>query len=189
MGTLNALTDSLRIPVGLRPCFALEAAHLQLTLALFNHQAIGCDRNCEGDESDSDSEEDWLASETEESDDTAGENRIPSAFSDSQPSLSSSTSSESSSVSDFSQRSWFGSQTGEAEGLPLSPRSNFSVPPSSSPRDSSRTSSPESPRREEEDISWLEDREDLRRMREFLSSPGPEFNHSTDSESESSDLG
>jgi hypothetical protein len=57
----------------LRPCFALEAARLQLTLALAGHQAVGCDRNCEGEESDSDSEDDWLASETESASETEAE--------------------------------------------------------------------------------------------------------------------
>merc|ERR1712179_276662 len=98
--TLYALTDYLGIPHTLRPCFAVEAARLQLSLALFSHQSISCDRNCEGDESDSDSE-------------TSISSRHP---------------------------------------------------------------------------TWLPDSEDLRRVRRFLSSPGPDFHHSTDSESESSGI-
>jgi len=170
--TLYALTDSLGIPHGLRPCFAVEAARLQLTLALFNHQSITCDRNCEGDESDSDSEEDWLATDTDTEEETAEENEAA------QPPLTDSEDSTESSVSDFSQRSWFGSQAELTEARRLTPRSSFSPQLSSSPR--SLTS-------DSEGSGWLPEREDLRSVRQFLaSSPGPEFHHSTDSESESS---
>eukprot|EP00092_Neocalanus_flemingeri_P007283 GFUD01007865.1.p1 GENE.GFUD01007865.1~~GFUD01007865.1.p1 ORF type:complete len:1241 (-),score=282.81 GFUD01007865.1:403-4125(-) len=176
--TLYALTDSLGIPHSLRPCFAVEAARLQLTLALFNHQSISCDRNCEGDESDSDSEEDWLATDTDTEEETAEEVE--------QPPLTDSEDSTESSVSDFSQRSWFGSQAELTEARRLSPRSTFSPPLSSSPRSITSDSETSISSR---DHAWLPDREDLRRVRHFLSSsPGPEFNHSTDSESESSGI-
>ena len=46
---LDALNDELGVPTSLRPCFSLEAAKLQISLLLFNHQSIVCDRNCEGD--------------------------------------------------------------------------------------------------------------------------------------------
>merc|ERR1712142_148451 len=90
-----------------------------------------------------------------------------------------------SSVSDFSQRSWFGSQAELAEARRLSPRSTFSPPLSSSPRSITSDSETSMSSR---DRTWLQDREDLRRVRRFLSSPGPDFNHSTDSESESSGI-
>jgi len=177
--TLYALTDSLGIPHTLRPCFAVEAARLQLSLALFTHQAIACDRNCEGDESDSDSEDDWLATDTDTEEETADE------IEREQPPLTNSEhedeDSTDTSISDFSQRSWFGSQAELTEARRLSPRSTFSPPLSSSPSSETSHSS--------RDQSWLPDREDLRRMRQFLSSsPSPEFHHSTDSESESSGL-
>lgn len=178
--TLYALTDSLGIPHGLRPCFAVEAARLQLTLALFNHQSITCDRNCEGDESDSDSEEDWLATDTDTEDETAEENEVE------QPPLTDSEDSTESSVSDFSQRSWFGSQAELTEARRLTPRSSFSPPLSTSPRSLSSDSEASFALR---DQTWLPDREDLRSVRQFLaSSPGADFNHSTDSESESSGI-
>jgi len=178
--TLYALTDSLGIPHGLRPCFAVEAARLQLTLALFNHQSITCDRNCEGDESDSDSEEDWLATDTDTEEETAEENEVD------QPPLTDSEDSTESSVSDFSQRSWFGSQAELTEARRLSPRSTFSPPLSSSPRSLTSDSEASFSSRGH---AWLPDREDLRSVRQFLaSSPGPEFHHSTDSESESSGI-
>jgi len=180
--TLYALTDSLGIPHTLRPCFAVEAARLQLTLALFTHQAIACDRNCEGDESDSDSEEDWLATDTDTEEETAEENvRGQPPLTDSEHS-----SDTDSSISDFSQRSWFGSQAELTEARRLSPRSTFSPPLSTSPRSLTSDSETSISSR---DHAWLPDREDLRRVRQFLSSsPGPEFNHSTDSESESSGI-
>lgn len=174
--TLYALTDSLGIPNGLRPCFSVEAARLQLTLSLFNHQSILCDRNCEGDESDSDSEEDWLVTDSDTEEDTAEENDVdPAPLTDSE-----------SFVSDFSQRSWFGSQAELTEARRLSPRSTFSPPLSESPR----SLSSESDRSlSSQHVTWLPDTEDLRRVREFLdSSPGPGFNHSTDSDSESSGI-
>jgi len=180
--TLYALTDYLGIPHGLRPCFSVEAARLQLSLALFTHQSISCDRNCEGDESDSDSEDDWLASDTDTEEETAEE------IGRELPPLSESVDeddSTDSSVSDFSQRSWFGSQAELAEARRLSPRSTFSPPLSSSPRSITSDSETSMSSR---DRTWLQDREDLRRVRRFLSSPGPDFNHSTDSESESSGI-
>jgi len=181
--TLYALTDSLGIPHGLRPCFAVEAARLQLTLALFSHQSIACDRNCEGDESDSDSEEDWLATDSDTEEETAEENEIE------RPPLTETESeddSSESSISDFSQRSWFGSQAELTEARRLSPRSTFSPPLSTSPRSLTSDSETSISSR---DHPWLPDREDLRRVRRFLAnSPGPEFHHSTDSESESSEI-
>jgi len=180
--TLYALTDYLGIPHTLRPCFAVEAARLQLSLALFSHQSISCDRNCEGDESDSDSEDDWLATDTDTEEETAEE-----LVRDLPPLSESLDEDEStdSSVSDFSQRSWFGSQAELTEARRLSPRSTFSPPLSSSPRsvtsDSDTSISSRHP-------TWLPDSEDLRRVRRFLSSPGPDFHHSTDSESESSGI-
>jgi len=181
--TLYALTDHLGIPHTLRPCFAVEAARLQLSLALFSHQSISCDRNCEGDESDSDSEDDWLASDTDTEEEN-NEERVRDL-----PPLSESgeeDESTDSSVSDFSQRSWFGSQAELTEARRLSPRSTFSPPLSSrgstfSPSDSETSIS-------SRQHTWLPDREDLRRVRRFLSSPGPDFHHSTDSESESSGM-
>lgn len=154
----------------------MEAARLQLTLALFSHQSISCDRNCEGDESDSDSEEDWLATDSDTEEETPEENEIE------QPLLTDSEDdSTESSVSDFSQRSWFGSQAELTEARRLSPRSTFS-PPLSQTSDSETSIS-------SRDHPWLPDREDLRRVRRFLAtSPGPEFHHSTDSESESSGI-
>merc|ERR1712112_752668 len=152
--TLTAITDSLGIPDMLQPCFALEAARLQICLGLAAHQAVACDRNCEGEESDSDSDDDFLASDTE------SEEEVP----DLEPSnLGAGNEAEDSSddenLSDFSH-SWLGSQPD------LGPRSTSSPRPSSSPG------------------AWLSDREDLQRMREFLarSSPGSDFNRSTASE-------
>jgi len=71
--TLTAVLELLGVPDMLRPCFAVEAARLQLAAALAAHQAVACDRNCEGEESDSDSEEDWLASSDSEEDSDAGQ--------------------------------------------------------------------------------------------------------------------
>ena len=73
--TLAAVTEALGVPDMLRPCFAVEAACLQLAAALAAHQAVACDRNCEGEESDSDSEEDWLASSDAE-DSAAGRREV-----------------------------------------------------------------------------------------------------------------
>lgn len=97
--TLSAIADRLSIPLSLRPCFSVEAARLQVNLLLFNHQSITCDRNCEGDESDSDSEDDWLASDTDHVSD-----------SDTGPRDSDSSDSH------FSLRSWFGSTQDGSEG-------------------------------------------------------------------------
>ena len=152
--TLTAVTDALGVPEMLRPCFALEAARLQLCLGLAAHQAIACDRNCEGEESDSDSDDDFLASDTE------SDEEVP----DLEPANLGSgneveDSSDDENLSDFSH-SWLGSQPD------LGPRSTSSPRLSSSPG------------------AWLSDREDLQRMREFLarSSPGSDFNRSTASE-------
>lgn len=179
--TLTAVTDSLGVPEMLRPCFALEAARLQLTLALATHQSIGCDRNCEGEESDSDSESDWLASETDTDDDTAEE--VEDQDEDARNSQSEADRDDASDdvaggseLSDFSQRSWFVSQPdlGAPRVRPLSP--SFSPPLTSSPTHSATSSS-----------SWLPDSEDLRRMRQFLATDldkVTDFNRSTASESE-----
>ena len=169
--TLGAITDSLGVPEMLRPCFALEAARLQLGLALARHQAVGCDRNCEGEESESDSEEDWLASE--ESDDQTEEGQpeleAPEVTSDGGE-TSEDEDDGGSIISEFSQssrRSWLGSQPNLAAGA------GSISPPSSSPALSVASSS----------SAWLPDREDLRRMRSFLAaSPGSDFQRSTDSE-------
>merc|ERR1712227_520840 len=64
--TLFALTDYIGIPHSLRPLFSIEAARLQLCLSLFHHKSISCDRNCESD----DSEEDWLATDTDTDDES-----------------------------------------------------------------------------------------------------------------------
>ena len=100
------------------------------------------------------------------------------------------TSSESS-MSNFSQRSWYGSMPQLlARGRQLSP---LSTPPplsvsgageavSSSDGDTA-DSEAEERRQLRGSASWLEDREDLMRVRQFLeTSPGPDFTHSTDSE-------
>jgi len=172
--TLTALLDQLGIPAGLRPCFAIEAARLQLMLSLFNHQSINCDRNCEGEDSDSDSEDGWSATSDEESEpeDPAQNMSAVVHLPNLTDSDSSSTddSDDSSSLSNFSQRSWYGSQSEMREGRALSPLSNFSAPQDSSSRRVSDT--------------WLEDREDLKRMRDFLESPGKDFQHSSESESD-----
>jgi len=172
--TLTALLDQLGIPAGLRPCFAIEAARLQLMLSLFNHQSINCDRNCEGEDSDSDSEDGWSATSDEESEpeDPAQNMSAVVHLPNLTDSDSSSTddSDDSSSLSNFSQRSWYGSQSEMREGRALSPLSNFSAPQDSSSRRVSDT--------------WLEDREDLKRMRDFLESPGKDFHHSSESESD-----
>jgi len=114
--TLSALADRLFIPGSLRPCFSVEAARLQVCLLLFNHQSITCDRNCEGDESDSDSEDDWLATDTEHisDSDTGGRD-------------------SDSSDSHFSLRSWFGSTQDGSEG----PESSLARPDSDSSTDHS----------------------------------------------------
>ena len=186
--TLFALTDHIGLPTSLRPLFSIEVARLQLSLGLFCHKSINCDRNCEGDESESDdSEEDWLDTDTEDDDLTDGVNndlRVVEDTPDEAPYLSES---ESSSVSNFSQRSWYGSisQITEA-GRQLSP---VSTPTSSANHRAESVASDQS-----EDspgltyslrgsASWLDDRDDLMRVRQFLdTSPGPDFHHSTDSE-------
>lgn len=114
--TLSALADRLEIPGSLRPCFSIEAARLQVCLLLFNHQSITCDRNCEGDESDSDSEDDWLATDTEHVSDTDTGGRD-----------------SDSSDSHFSLRSWFGSTQDGSEG----PESSMARPDSDSSTDHS----------------------------------------------------
>ena len=181
--TLFALTDSVGIPHSLRPLFSIEAARLQLCLALFYHKSISCDRNCEGDESESDdSEEDWLSSlseaETEEDeqehreeDEEHEENHEDDGDQNS-----------SSSVSNFSQRSWYGS-------LPqlVSEQPRLLTPAATPPALAYSSSDTEDSEAGDSGLrgssSWLEDRDDLIRVRQFLaSSPGPDFTHSTDSE-------
>ena len=180
--TLFALTDSVGIPHSLRPLFSIEAARLQLCLALFYHKSISCDRNCEGDESESDdSEEDWLASETESEEDEE-ENREPEEEHDgNNDDDDDGDLSSSSSVSNFSQRSWYGSQPQ----LMSEPRPRLLTPAATPPAYSSSDTDSEAgdPGALRGSSSWLEDRDDLIRVRQFLeSSPGPDFNHSTDSE-------
>ena len=207
--TLFALTDFIGIPHSLRPLFSIEAARLQLCLALFCHKSISCDRNCEGDESESDdSEEDWLATDTEEEEEEEEEDvyrsdyeveaevleapYLPNLAGDTEDTDedNNDTSSESS-MSNFSQRSWYGSMPQLlARGRQLSP---LSTPPplsvsgageavSSSDGDTA-DSEAEERRQLRGSASWLEDREDLMRVRQFLeTSPGPDFTHSTDSE-------
>ena len=136
--------------------FALEAARLQLCLGLAAHQAIACDRNCEGEESDSDSDDDFLASDTESDEEVPD---LEPANLGSGNLTQTEDSSDEENLSDFSH-SRLGSQPD------LGPRSTSSPRPSSSPG------------------AWLSDREDFQRMREFLarSSPGSDFNRSTASE-------
>lgn len=180
--TLFALTDHIGIPHSLRPVFSVEAARLQLCLALHSHRSISCDRNCEGEESDTeDSEtEDWLHSDTD-SEDNSDEPDIVPHLTDSDSDHSHSYEddeddgqSSGSSLSNFSQRSWYGSLSGVTEGRQLTP---LSTPPAlTQSEDSDSEGGPGG--------SWLEDREDFRRVRQFLQSgPGPDFSHSTDSES------
>ena len=169
--TLTAITDSLGVPNMLRPCFALEAARLQLLLALAGHQAIACDRNCEGEESDSDSEEDWLASDTDSEDDTGDEAEEPGPAPHARSDADAEDTSEEeggSELSEFSsRRSWMGSLQGVAALAP-------SLSPPASPAPSHSSSS-----------AWLPDRDDLQRMRAFLATnPGSDFGRSTASESE-----
>ena len=179
--TLFALTDHLGIPHSLRPVFSVEAARLQLCLALHSHRSISCDRNCEGEESDTeDSEtEDWLHSDTDSDDNLEEPDIVPhltdsdSDHSDDDDDIDDGLSSGSS-LSNFSQRSWYGSLSQITEGRQLTP---LSTPPA-------LTQSEDSDSEEEPAGAWLEDREDLRRVRQFLQSgPGPDFSHSTDSES------
>eukprot|EP00095_Tigriopus_kingsejongensis_P000506 maker-scaffold367_size194084-snap-gene-0.47 protein:Tk00506 transcript:maker-scaffold367_size194084-snap-gene-0.47-mRNA-1 annotation:"hypothetical protein L798_04728" len=58
-GNAPALSQSLGLPPSLRPLLELELARLQLGLSLYQHQSIGCDRGCEGNDSDSDSHSSW----------------------------------------------------------------------------------------------------------------------------------
>lgn len=221
---LDALTDQLGIPSSLRVCFALEVARLQLTLLLFGRQSITCDRNCEGDESDGDSEDEWADSISDDLASHSDEDADPSSDSDSSSSLSdigtalSSASSAHSRLSAVSAVSIFGSSQGEAAFMeeaagaaapfraweastpttdlspvdlsPVStrrssgsapsqpvgavrcPSSLFNFPPRS--RHSSTTSSASSPVFGlSSSPTWLSDREDFRRMRQFLSGPVP----------------
>jgi len=193
--TLFALTDQIGIPHSLRPLFSIEAARLQLCLALFCHKSVSCDRNCEGDESDSeDSEEDWLASETDDTDydtnddDDQSDNDVG-TFEDwlrEGSDRAHDDQSSDSSVSNFSQRSWYGSVTRMTEvGAQMSP---VSTPPRLTDSDSSSSEDDTEYARQSisGSSSWLADREDLIRVRQFLeSSPGPDFTHSTDSEDDS----
>ena len=183
--TLFALTDHIGIPHSLRPVFSVEAARLQLCLALHSHRSIGCDRNCEGEESDTEESEteDWLHSDTDTEDNSDEPDIVPHLTdSDSDHSHSydedddedDDGQSSESSLSNFSQRSWYGSLSGVTEGRQLTP---LSTPPAlTQSEDSDSEGGPGG--------SWLEDREDFRRVRQFLQSgPGPDFTHSTDSES------
>ena len=210
--TLFALTDYIGIPHSLRPLFSIEAARLQLCLSLFYHKSISCDRNCEGDESESDdSEEDWLATDTDTEDDSEDEDDNPPDVTNRDDTEEDDNSD--SSVSNFSQRSWYGSAsqltTGGRQLTPLS------TPPALSDSDNDSSDSDSFHQRQQirgssswledrDDLmrpdlaaanerrqqirgssSWLEDRDDLIRVRQFLdSSPGPDFTHSTDSEDE-----
>jgi len=163
--TLYALTDRLGVPHALRPCFALEAAALQLSLALGRHRSITCDRNCEGEDSEEseDSDTDWESGED-------GGGMFPGppveTTEDTEGGASSGSLTPDSSVSGFSARSWFGSPPELSGAERLSPRSFSSSSSSSSSA-----------------AGWLSDTEELRRVRSFLQTePGPNFTHSTDSE-------
>lgn len=184
--TLFALTDSVGIPHSLRPLFSIEAARLQLCLALFYHKSISCDRNCEGDESESDdSEEDWLSSLSEaETEEDEEEHREPAEDEEHEDNNDDDDGdqSSSSSVSNFSQRSWYGS-------LPqlVSEQPRLLTPAATPPPLAYSSSDTEDSEAGDSGLrgssSWLEDRDDLIRVRQFLeSSPGPDFTHSTDSE-------
>ena len=171
--TLFALTDSVGIPHSLRPLFSIEAARLQLCLALFYHKSISCDRNCEGDESESDdSEEDWLATDTETEEDDGLYRSDENREEENDDINDDDDRSTSSSVSNFSQRSWYGS-------IPrLTPAT---TPPPLVHSSDSEVQDGEAGMRGSS--SWLEDRDDLMRVRQFLETgPGPDFTHSTDSE-------
>lgn len=156
--TLTAVTNTLAIPEMLRTLFSVEAARLQLCLGLAAHQAIACDRNCEGEESDSDSDDDFLASDTESEDEVP--DLEPTNLGSGPESGDSSDEDGESNLSSLSHPSWLGSQVDLGPGATSSPR-----PPSSG-------------------SGWLSDREDLERMRGFLArpSPGSDFNRSTASE-------
>ena len=156
--TLTAVTNTLAIPEMLRTLFSVEAARLQLCLGLAAHQAIACDRNCEGEESDSDSDDDFLASDTESEDEVP--DLEPTNLGSGPESGDSSDEDGESNLSSLSHSSWLGSQVDLGPGATSSPR-----PPSSG-------------------SGWLSDREDLERMRGFLArpSPGSDFNRSTASE-------
>jgi hypothetical protein len=41
---MRALADAVGLPPGVANCFQLEAARMQLGLAVFNHHSIDCDR-------------------------------------------------------------------------------------------------------------------------------------------------
>ena len=182
--TLFALTDSVGIPHSLRPLFSIEAARLQLCLALFYHKSISCDRNCEGDESESDdSEEDWLSSLSEAETEDEEEHREPAEEEEHDDNNEDDgDQSSSTSVSNFSQRSWYGS-------LPqlVSEQPRLLTPAATPPPLAYSSSDTEDSEAGDSGLrgssSWLEDRDDLIRVRQFLeSSPGPDFTHSTDSE-------
>ena len=182
--TLFALTDSVGIPHSLRPLFSIEAARLQLCLALFYHKSISCDRNCEGDESESDDiEEDWLSSLSEAETEDEEEHREPAEEEEHDDNNEDDgDQSSSTSVSNFSQRSWYGS-------LPqlVSEQPRLLTPAATPPPLAYSSSDTEDSEAGDSGLrgssSWLEDRDDLIRVRQFLeSSPGPDFTHSTDSE-------
>ena len=171
--TLFALTDSVGIPHSLRPLFSIEAARLQLCLALFYHKSISCDRNCEGDESESDdSEEDWLATDTETEEDDGLYRSDENREEENDDINDDDDRSTSSSVSNFSQRSWYGSIPRLTPAITPPPLVHSSDSEVQDGEAGMRGSS-----------SWLEDRDDLMRVRQFLETgPGPDFTHSTDSE-------
>lgn len=54
---LRLLAERLRFPPGLLPCLELEAARYQLGLAVHRHRRLECDRGCEGNDSETSSED------------------------------------------------------------------------------------------------------------------------------------
>ena len=179
--TLFALTDYLGIPHSLRPIFSVEAARLQIFLALHSHRSINCDRNCEGEASDTDDSEteDWLHTDSDTEDEP---DIIPNLTdSDHSQTYDDDDQSSESSLSNFSQRSWYGSLSQLTEGRQLTP---LSTPPALTQSEGDSDSEEESDMRLMASESWLDDREDFQRVRQFLEAgPGPDFTHSTDSES------
>jgi len=169
MPILEALTDVLGVPSSLWPCFSLEVARLQLTVLLSHHHAIVCDRNCEGDESDNEDPhlDDENLDDITETDSTFSE----------------------SSYSEFSVRSNFGSVMSTIGSVVTEEPDQVGNVSTSSVWDSEETRAAEADVDEDvwvsasSDSDWLEDGEDLIRLRRFLgSSPPSNWDHSTSSE-------
>ena len=55
---MKRIAKKIGLAPGLLPCLELEAARLQLGLAVFKHTSTECDRGCEGDESETSSDSD-----------------------------------------------------------------------------------------------------------------------------------